>query len=302
MKKKIIPIYRIGQHCLEKNIRGIKVSSFSEEACTISELEGDHRHEYYEIVWLKKGRGVHTIDMVRYPYSGSVLFLLAPGQMHRIEPVEKADGYVIRFDASLFTDARDMDEYVLNDGLFDNIQAQPLIRVSSSAHAVFEDVCSRMDTEFNADDEDREKILRSYLQILLTHIGRLKKNHEAREQVMADPGLRLFRDYKIAIEKHFRQEHGVQYYAQLLFTQPRTLNALSRKYAGKSAGELIAGRIALEAKRGLFYNLGSIKEIGYSLGFDDPAYFTRFFRKQTGTAPQEYRQAGREPLQQEKAG
>jgi AraC-like DNA-binding protein len=58
---------------------------------------------------------------------------------------------------------------------------------------------------------------------------------------------------------------------------PRTLNSLSQKFAGKTADEIIADRIILEAKRELYYSTLSVKEIGYVLGFDDPAYFTRFF-------------------------
>lgn len=79
-------------------------------------------------------------------------------------------------------------------------------------------------------------------------------------------------------------------YARKLMTQSRTLNSLSKKYTGKTAGAIITDRIILEAKRELYYNTSSIKEIGYDLGFDDPAYFTRFFKKQIGVSPQEYKQ------------
>ncbi|MBS1755081.1 MAG: helix-turn-helix domain-containing protein [Ferruginibacter sp.] len=294
MKKKQdqAPIFNIRQHCDTKDVKNIKIAALNEKSCTIAEFEENHRHQYYEIVWLKRGSGVHNIDMVNYKYEGSTLFLLSPGQMHLIKPEEKPDGYVIKFLPSLFRDAKDMDEYVLNTTLFDNIQVEPMIKVSSAAHTAFEDVFAKMDAEFNVDEEDKEKILLSYLKILITHINRLKKNKITQTAIKTDINLKLFQDYKIEVEKHYKKEHGVQFYADSLFTQPRTLNSLSQKYAGKTAGEIIADRIILEAKRELYYSTISVKEIGYALGFDDPAYFTRFFKKQTGVSPNEYKVQG----------
>jgi AraC-like DNA-binding protein len=291
MKKKHeqAPVFNISQHCDTKVVKNIKIAALTEQSCTAAEFEENHRHQYYEIAWLKRGSGVHNIDMVNYRYEGSTLFLLSPGQMHVIKPDEKADGYVIKFLSSLFRDARDMDEYILNTTLFDNIQVEPMIRVSSAAHTAFEDVFAKMDAEFNVDEDDKEKILLSYLKILITHINRLKKNKNTHNIIKADTSLKLFQDYKIEVEKHYKKEHGVQFYADSLVTQPRTLNSLSQKYAGKTAGEIIADRIILEAKRELYYSTLSVKEIGYVLGFDDPAYFTRFFKKQTGISPNEYK-------------
>lgn len=289
MKKKEAPVFNIREHCRDVDVKNVKVASFSKEVCAMIELEENHRHEHYEIIWLRKGKGVHNIDMKNYPYSGSVLFLLSPGQMHQIKAEVPADGYVVKFMDSLFSDTKDMEEYLLHTGLFDNIQAQPMIKVSSSAHTVFEDLLKKMETEFCADEEDKEKILVSYLKIFITHINRLKKSQANTETVHADSQLHLFQQYKTTVEKNFRREHGVQQYADKLYTQARTLNALAKKYAGKTAGEIIADRIILEAKREMYYNRMSIKEIAYSLGFDDPAYFTRFFKKQTGISPQEYK-------------
>ena len=158
-KNTIAPIFHIGQHCPDQEIRSIKISSFSEEACTMAEFDENHRHDYYEIIWLKKGRGVHNIDMMDYPYSGSVIFLLSPGQMHKINPIEKGEGFVVKFSASIFTDAKDMDEYILNTCLFNCIQAQPMIKLTSAAHSTFEDILNKMEAEFNADENDKEKIL-----------------------------------------------------------------------------------------------------------------------------------------------
>lgn len=288
-KNKVIPILNIAQYCTDRDVWNIKVSSFSEEACTIAEFDEKHRHDYYEIIWLRKGKGTHMIDGIDYAYNGSVLFLLSPGQMHHIKPQEKADGYVVKFLPSLFKHSADADTYLTGNNVFDNIQAQPLLKVTSSLYAVLDDVFGKLTTEFNTDEQDKERIMLSYLQILITHIERLKRTNrqDATNPIGAD--YNLFQQYKSAVEKYFRQEHGVQQYADRLFTQTRTLNTIAKKYAGKNAAAVIADRIVLEAQRDLYHNIKTIKEIGYDLGFDDPAYFTRFFKKQTGYSPLEYK-------------
>lgn len=288
-KKNEARVFSIVDYCTDKDIKSIKVSSFSEEACTIAEIEEGHRQEYYEIVWLKKGSGNHFIDTINYQYSGSVLFMLSPGQLHRIHPKEKAEGYVIKFLPSLFSDTKDLDEYLVKTGLFDNIQSEPVIKLTASVHSVLEDVLKKMETEFNANEDDKEKIMLAYLKILITHISRLKKINASQQLAITDINFSLFQKYKTQVEIRFRSEHSVQAYANILTTQARTLNSLSKKYVNKTAGDIIADRLVLEAKRELYYNTKSIKEIGFELGFDDPAYFTRFFKKHVGVSPQEYK-------------
>jgi AraC family transcriptional activator of pobA len=290
MKKKTdTPIFAIGDYCVHTNLRGIKVAAFSDKACIAAEFEEGHRQQYYEIVWLKSGSGNHVIDTVNYPYSGSVLFLLSPGQLHHIHPVEKGEGYIIKFTPSLFSDNKDLDEYLIRTGLFDNIQSEPLIKLNASIHSVIEDVLKKMEAEFNTEEDDKDKILLAYLKIFITHISRLKKIQSTKEAIDLDVNFSLFQKYKAEVEKNFKTQHSVQAFAKKLLTQSRTLNSLSKKYTGKTAGDIIADRIVLEAKRELYYNTKTIKEIGYDLGFDDPAYFTRFFKKQTGLSPQEYK-------------
>jgi len=118
----------------------------------------------------------------------------------------------------------------------------------------------------------------------------IKRKNINETPVGRDPGYELFRQFKIEIEKKYRKEHSVQYYANALNTQPRSLNTVSQEYAGRSAGEMIQERILLEAQRYLYHEIKNVKEIAYDLGFDDPAYFTRFFKKHTGFAPQYFKE------------
>jgi AraC family transcriptional regulator, transcriptional activator of pobA len=288
MDRKVIPIYQLGEHCPTNTLETLEVAPFSHASCTATEFREHHRHEYYEIIWLKKGKGIHHIDTASYPYNGSVLFLLSPGQIHRLEQHDKAEGYVVRFHPAIFRDQQDVSDYILDTGLFDNIQANPVVKAGATVHRTLDELFQNMEIEFNSDEDDKEQVLSAYLKILMTHINRLKRHQENKNATPADTDAVLFRKYKIAIEKHFKTEHSVQGYASVLNTQARKLNQLSKKYAGRSASALITDRIILEAKRSIHHRTGSIKEIAYSLGFEDPAYFTRFFKKHTGASPQQF--------------
>ena len=91
--------------------------------------------------------------------------------------------------------------------------------------------------------------------------------------------------YRDLIEQHFRDERRLEFYAGRLGVTPARLNAACRARLGTTASGLLHDRIVTEAKRCLIYTGMSVAEVGYALGFDDPAYFSRFFAKRTGQPP-----------------
>ncbi|MCU0431050.1 MAG: helix-turn-helix domain-containing protein [Cytophagaceae bacterium] len=293
-------VLSMNAQCDELTSSDFKISSFGAETCTILEFEERHRHSYYEIIWLKNGKGVHHIDMIDFPYQGSVVFLLSPGQMHQLHAQEKAEGFIVKFLPSFFPLATELNEYVVESGLFDSVELSPVIPVQASYQSTQNELFNKLASEFYAHDELQEKIIQSYLKILLIQIRRLKNQHTSRTQPI-DPDLRLFQHFKQFIEQSYRKEHSLQPYAERLHVTGRKLNQLSKRYAGKTAGGLLAERILLEAKREMYYGNHNIKEIAYQLGFEDPAYFTRFFKKHTGTSPQEFRSSQAFTLRQQQA-
>ena len=290
MKKKEIPIFNIGQNCEDREIHNFKVASFNEITCTATEFEENHRHEYFEIIWLKNGAGSHQIDLYEHKYDGSVMFVLAPGQIHKIEQEISSEGYIIKFLPSIFENEKDFYNYILDTCLFDSVASCPVINIPEKINPILNDLFLRLMEEFHHMDIDSETVLSSYLKILITHINRIKREKVSEDVVINDQQYALYREFKIAVEKNYKEEHSVQYYADLLSTQARALNSVSRKYVDKSAGEVIKERILLEAKRSLYHETKSIKELCFDLGFEDPAYFTRFFKKYLGIAPQYFKE------------
>jgi AraC-like DNA-binding protein len=227
--------------------------------------------------------------MIDHFYHGSVLFFLAPGQVHKITQHEKSQGYVLKFLPSVFNQERDFIDFVFDTCLLDTIKSCPGIRIPEQMNDIIRELFFRFTEEYNKQQPDADIILRSYLKILTTHAKRIRDTCLSKEVYINKPQYDLFRKFKIAVEQHYITKHTVQDYALLLRTQARTLNTVARKYANRSAHETIQDRIILEAKRRLYHESKSIKELGYELGFEDPAYFTRFFKKNVGIAPRHFK-------------
>jgi len=98
------------------------------------------------------------------------------------------------------------------------------------------------------------------------------------------------------VEQHHSTKHHVAFYAQQLELPPKRLNHYTQQALGKSVTQLLHARLLTESKRLLIYSACKIKEISYTLGFQEPAYFSRFFKNKTGKYPEQFRQEWAKPL------
>lgn len=103
----------------------------------------------------------------------------------------------------------------------------------------------------------------------------------------------LFTRFRVEVERHYKEQWQVGQYAALLRVAPARLNRLCVKLSGKSAFDITQDRLMLEACRKLTYVPASIASIAYELGFQDPAYFSRLFKKLIGVTPKAFRQQTR---------
>ncbi|WP_417612138.1 helix-turn-helix domain-containing protein [Owenweeksia hongkongensis] len=91
------------------------------------------------------------------------------------------------------------------------------------------------------------------------------------------------------IENHYKRLHSPKDYANLLHISPNALGKIVKSSFNKTLSSLISERIIIEAKRELYLTSKTVDEIASELGYDDPFYFSRFFKKHTKTSPSVYR-------------
>lgn len=104
-------------------------------------------------------------------------------------------------------------------------------------------------------------------------------------------GAAHFQAFCELIEAHYTRHEPVSFYAGRLGITAAHLNALCRQATAKSALALIHERLLLEAKRNLVYTSMTVSQVSDASGFNDPAYFTRFFTRATGMSPRAFRQS-----------
>jgi AraC family transcriptional activator of pobA len=134
-----------------------------------------------------------------------------------------------------------------------------------------------------------EEALGALLRILFIRAERIYEQSQSN----IEPGRSsaLMREFRLALEENFRTTQSVGAYAKLLKVSSDRLGKSVQERSGRSAGEIIRQRLLLEAERLLAHTEMAVSEIAYALNFQDPAYFSRFFRRLAGQSPGEFRES-----------
>lgn len=242
-----------------------------------------HRHDYYSIIWLKEGRGVHHIDFKSYPLGEQCVFFITPGQVHQLVPETHPSGVVV-----LFTD-----EFMINQGiekklllelnLFEDCGENPPIQLREKDISVLTDLSYNIFKEYESADEFSYAAIASYLRLWLIQCHRAKQSIDLKVHLVdIETDNNLVREFKRSVEDNFIQKHKVSDYADLLFISANHLNEVIKSKIGSTAKEYIQDRIILEAKRLAHFGDLSAKEVSFELGFEDPSHFGKFFKNCTG--------------------
>ena len=186
---------------------------------------------------------------------------------------------------------RDHDEEVSCNGfLFFGSSHLPVITLSKKQKASFAAILHLFEEEFEIMDQIQGEMLRVLLKRMLIMSRRILKEGISVPD-LPDAQLDTVRKFNLLVEKHFKEMHQVSDYADLLFKSPKTLANVFGKYSAKSPLQVINERILLEAKRLLLYSDKTSEEIAYQLGYKDASHFSRFFKKNEGQNPTEFRKS-----------
>lgn len=260
------------------------------DAPPIAQARYPHRHTFYEILYVTGGTGTHFIDFNAYTIEPNTFYFISPGQVHYWEVTTRIEGEILLFtdDFLLLAPA---DYMILRDfSFFHSVEDSLSLHIDELSHLRIMPLLRTISDEFKVYDFRAESVLRSYLHILLVQIQRICEDRETQAGTGRNKiGQKLTRQFKQLITKQFLIQRSVQEYANQIGVTVNHLNKTVKATTGNTPGQLIRKEIVLEAKRLFQHTDLTATEVGYRLNFDDPSYFGRFFKREVGMSPGQFK-------------
>jgi AraC family transcriptional activator of pobA len=247
-----------------------------------------HRHgRMFQMICMFDGAVEVQLDEKVHRLEGPWAITIPPGAVHgfRFEP--ETLGMVLTLADPMLTD----ESYSRCQPYFDPLFAQPLT-IAFDPHgtlfAQLQQFLQQIDRELNRPDTGRALMCEWLARAVLMTLRRQLDLHGIAEGASTTPSATLA-TFRQQVEAHFRDHWSVIDYAAALGTSAARLNRLCKQLLDKTAKAVPQDRLLLEAKRRLIYTRSNLDEIAYDLGFQDPAYFSRFFKRATGLTAGRFR-------------
>jgi len=237
-----------------------------------------HRHDFFFMLALAKGRGSHSIDFKSYPADDHTVFLLRPGQVHQLVLKEGSTGYLVQFAAGIYDPGYQLlhKAFGTNQYQFDTLRFEKILALLNN---IFQEQTDKK--------ENYQQVIKANMDILFIELGRQgcnsttgNLNHYTQDRLDAFLSL---------LETHIFTCKQPAQYAAMLNLSAYQLNATVKVALAKTCSQLINEQIILEAKRCLLATTNQVSQTAYQLGYQDVSYFIRFFKKHTGYSPEAFR-------------
>ena len=250
-----------------------------------------HRHRnLFQILLIEKGGGEMNYEAAHVAFTAPSAILVPATTAHgfRFQP-GVTDGWVVSFTEDVAGALGESSGEAL--ARLKAGAADPVVPIASAAEAgKLAMLCGQLYEEGGLAREGFRIAMRSLLALIAIEVVRLAVSRARTGAVTLTPADPRVEELRRLVDVHFRKERLIRFYAEKLAMTPDRLNDHVKRATGVTAGHLIRQRVLTEAKRQLVFTNQPIHEIAYDLAFSDPSHFTRFFRKQTGTTPQAFRE------------
>ncbi|ASW73027.1 hypothetical protein IQ37_10065 [Chryseobacterium piperi] len=247
---------------------------------------GIHRDDQYLFILQKKGKFVLEVDFSTMELDGAWLCFVAPGQTRQYKDQEDIKGWFLSIDTraipELYRDILEACQWIhqrVEVGKMDSIFDIPVIL----------DKIEENNRVHNA--AAKQALVESVIGMMVSRLTEFQD-----EDRISEPPLRITRQFKKLVREHYKKVKQVREYARFLIITPVYLNEAVKEISGQPASFWIQHQVLLEAKRLLLYTTMDVKQIAHELGYEDPVYFSRVFKKGTGMTAVEFRAKRQEEI------
>lgn len=256
-----------------------------------------HRHYcFFQVHFLVRGSIRLNLDDGVYCGNAPLLIFTPPTIPHSFYSEEDTDGHVITVRQEVVRAwframPGQWPDALLRQAAFFEVESLPAGSVVDFTEML--KTVELLQAEYERDAKGHTALIRALGESIFIHLSRLLLAHEptAAQRPERSEDLRLFLQFCDLVEAHFRDHLTLTEYAGRLLVTEARLNDICRRMAERPSKEVVHERLLQEARRLLLLSAIPVSEISYQLGFSDPAYFSRFFTKRTGTPPSQFRLA-----------
>jgi AraC-like DNA-binding protein len=249
----------------------------------------DRKDKLLTISWNRGEAQQVTIDNVVYDFpSNTILCLMVNEAFHFSNPKSIV---AWQFNRDFYCIVNHDKEVSCVGFLFYGSAQRMFIKLDERNQTKMDILLKIFDDEFETSDHIQGEMMQVMLKRLIIINTRLGRQQYITAKELTGDKLDTIRKYNFMVETHYRTNHQVKFYAEMLNKSPKTLSNLFALYNHKSPLLVIQERLLLEAKRLLFYTEKSSKEIAYYLGFEDANNFSKFFKKHTNLSPTDFKKA-----------
>ncbi|HVV03985.1 MAG TPA: AraC family transcriptional regulator [Puia sp.] len=243
-----------------------------------------HRHSFFYVLVLQKGRGEHYIDFVSYTIGDYTIFFMRPGQVHQLVLKKGSKGFLMGFTDDFYAPFQPASRQVLrkvSHKSFCSLDAKRFKKLLSILEGIFKEHASKQERYL--------EVIRSSLDIFFIEL--LRQSRDPRDLSIGSGEYQQERleELQELIALHIAEHKEVGYYAEQMHQTHYQLNAITKATLGKTCSAVINDYIILEARRRLLATSSQINQVAWELGYEDVSYFIRFFKKHTGHTPESYR-------------
>lgn len=242
--------------------------------------------ELYHI-FLFEGKGKITIDFAEYHFEGKTILFTAPYQNISFSTKKNFEIQMLSFHGDYYCIEYHKKEVACNGLLFNNIYLFPHFGLADETFDEIAEIFNKIQNT-NPSEEFSNAVLRSYLQLILA-LSSKTKNQILKEHNQEVEDLEELKTFQNLVEQHFLNEKSPAFYAGLMHISPNTLSKKIKKEFHKTPSQIIQARVVLEAKKKIHLTRKSIKEIAAEMNFEDEYYFSKYFKKNTGISPKQFR-------------
>lgn len=245
-----------------------------------------YRLNFYDITLIKAGKGHFWLDTQRYRVTPGTVFFTSPGQVRRWQ-VTDLEAVCLFFPADFLIAFFNDHEFLHRLRFFHNDGETLSLKINKQRQDSLMERLGAMHTEFQDLQHDSEHLLRAIAYEVLVKINRWFARRTG--QKLEPANNHIITRFRSLLERHHPEQHSASFYADALNITPGHLNHLCLQHLGRSTGKIVRARIMAEACRLLAHTHRDVGQIGLDLGFDDPAYFSRSFKRDMGLSPSHYR-------------